>query len=61
MATPNFSLETVTFTEGGSMDESGSSQIVKRFLYNIVDNSETARRRAVFDLENLVPRKGSCM
>lgn len=61
MATSNFRLETTTFTTGGSMDESGKCQIVKRFLYNIVDNSEAMRRRAILDLETLVPVKGSCM
>lgn len=57
----NFRLETTTFTSGGSMDENGRCQIVKRFLYNIIDNSEENRRRATLDLEKLVPVKGSCM
>ena len=57
----NFKLEATTFTAGGSMDESGKCQIVKRFLYNIVDNSETMRRRSIIDLETLVPAMGSCM
>lgn len=61
MATDNFRLETTMFTAGGSMDESGRCQIVKRFLYNIVDNSEAKRQRAILDLETLVPVKGSCM
>ena len=57
----NFQLETTTFTAGGSMDESGKCQIVKRFLYNIVDNSKEMRHKAILDLEKLVPVKGSCM
>ena len=61
MATDNFRLETTMFTAGGSMDESGRCQIVKRFLYNIVDNSEAKRQRSILDLETLVPVKGSCM
>ena len=61
MATSNFLLEATTFSTGGSMDESGKCQIVKRFLYNIVDNSEAMRQRAILELETLVPVKGSCM
>ena len=57
----NFQLEDVAFIEGGSMDESGKCQITKRWIYNIVDNSDAMRRRALFDLETLVPRRGSCM
>ena len=57
----NFKLETTTFTTGGSMDESGKCQIVKRFLYDIVNNSEAMRRRSILDLETLVPIKGSAM
>ena len=52
----NFRLETTTFTAGGSMDESGKCQIVKRFLYNIVDNSESMRQRSILDLETLAFR-----
>ena len=61
MATTNFRLDTTTFTAGGSMDNSGKCQIVKRFLYDIIDNSPEARRRSILDLETLVPVKGSCM
>ena len=43
------------------MDESGKCQITKRFLYNIVDNSEAMRQRSILDLEKLVPIRGSCM
>ena len=57
----NFKLETATFNSGGSMSENGKCQIVKRFLYNIVDNSPEMRRRAILDLETLVPAKESCM
>ena len=60
-ATTNFRLDTTTFTAGGSMDDSGKCQIVKRFLYDIVDNSPEARRRSILELETLVPVKGSCM
>lgn len=60
-ASTNFQLETTMFTSGGSMDESGKCQITKRFLYNIVDNSDAKRRRSILDLETLVPIKGSCM
>ena len=57
----NFLLETTTFVNGGRMDESGKRTIVKRFIYMIRDNSEAKRRNAVFELAELVPRKGSCM
>ncbi len=57
----NFELEDVAFIKGGSMDESGKCQITKRWIYNIVDNSAAKRRRALLDLETLVPVKGSCM
>lgn len=57
----NFRLEDTAFLNGVSMDESGKCQIVKRFIYNIVDNSDSMRRRAILDLETLVPAKGSCM
>lgn len=60
-ASQNFALETTTFTAGGSLDESGKCQIVKRFLYNIIDNSPENRARSILDLETLVPIKGSCM
>lgn len=57
----NFVLEKTTFHDGGRMDESGKCTITKRFLYTIRDNSEEKRRNAVFELESMVPRKGSCM
>lgn len=57
----NFRLDNTTFQSGGRMDENGKCTIVKRFLYNIIDNSKERRRNAVFELESLVPRKGSCM
>jgi hypothetical protein len=57
----NFVLEKTTFHDGGRMDESGKCTITKRFLYTIKNNSEEKRRNAVFELESMVPRKGSCM
>ena len=61
MAETNFRLTETTFNNGGSMDESGKCQIVKRFLYDIIDNSAASRRKAILELEKLVPRKDSCM
>jgi len=57
----NFDLETTTFLDGGSMDESGKRTITKHFIYTIRNNTEENRRKAVLDLTSLVPRKGSCM
>lgn len=61
MATDNFILTETAILNGGRMDESGKRSITKRFIYKIVDNSEEKRKRAVLDLETLVPLKGSCM
>lgn len=57
----NFELETTTFVNGGRMDENGKRTIVMRSIYTIRDNSEAKRRRAVFDLADLVPQRGSCL
>lgn len=57
----NFRLEDIAFLEKASMDESGKCQIIKRFIYEIVDNSAKMRKRATLDLETLVPIKGSAM
>ena len=57
----NFELESTSFSSGGSMDSSGNRQVVKRFVYNLVDNSPEKRAEAILDLEKLVPSQGSCM
>ena len=57
----NFELECTSVLNGGRMDENGKCTIVKQFLYNIRDNSKSRRNDAIFELEKLVPRKGSCM
>ena len=56
-----FELESTSFLNGGSMDESGKCTVVKHFLYTIRDNSKANRNRAILELEKIVPRKGSCM
>ncbi len=61
MATDNFILTETAILNGGRMDESGKRSITKRFIYKIVDNSDAKRKRAILDLETLVPSKGSCM
>ncbi|MBQ7732106.1 MAG: hypothetical protein IJT68_09740 [Lentisphaeria bacterium] len=61
MATNNLILEQTAFLDGGKMDESGKHTLTKRFIYQIRDNTPEKRKRAIFDLEMLVPAKGSCM
>ncbi len=57
----NFKLKDVSFTDGGSMDDSGKCQLKKRFHYEIINNENSNRRRAILDLEALVPMKGSAL
>lgn len=56
-----FRFEDSAFINGGSMDENGRGQIIKRIIYEIAENTAENRRIAIIELEKLVPKRGVCM